>query len=66
MEDRERENYESYMAQCLWTATSIISQLGGHELDFPQYIELTHPETKKRQPTAQQIKDHVVGRLLEG
>lgn len=39
--------------------------MSGAEFDMPQYVEILYPETRKMQPTAQQIKDHVIQRLLE-
>lgn len=54
-----------YTAQCLWALASGVYGLAGSEFNMPQFVELLYPETKKDEPTAQQIKDHVLKRLLE-
>lgn len=64
-ESREKELYESYSAQLLWMIARGLYGIAGAEYDMPQYVEILHPETRKSQPTAQQIKDHVLQRLLE-
>jgi len=33
---------------------------------MPQYVEMIDPELKRKQPTAQDVKDHVMRQLLEG
>ncbi|MBR4352712.1 MAG: hypothetical protein IKQ01_06540 [Bacteroidales bacterium] len=65
-EERERELAEVYANQCLWSMTSAIFGLAGADFSMPQYVEIIHPETKTEQQSAQDIKDHVVSRLLEG
>ena len=32
---------------------------------MPQYVDMIRPELAKKQPTAQEIKDHVLKRLTE-
>jgi len=64
-EDLERERYEVYANQCLWTIAAGLYSLGGQTLSMPQYVELIHPEMKDTR-TAQEIKDDIVKRLLEG
>ena len=61
-----RDVCEAYANQCLWTIAGGLYSIGGQSFDMPQYVELIHPETKKAQPSAQQIKDDIVKRLLEG
>lgn len=64
-ESREREIYETYMAQNLWDLTRAVYGLGGGKYDMPQYVDLIRPEIGRKAQTAQEIKDHVVSRLLE-
>jgi len=33
------------------------------ENDMPQYVELAHPEMKEKQPTAEEIKQHLLKKL---
>lgn len=56
--------YEIYTAQCMWDLTRAVYGLGGNEYNLPQYVELIYPETKRNQPTAQEIKDRLV-KMLE-
>jgi len=36
--------------------------IGKWEFDYPQYVEIIHPETAKKE-TAEQIKNHILERL---
>jgi hypothetical protein len=40
--------------------------LAGADFDLPQYLELTNPGMNKNQPTADEIKNHILNRLMEG
>lgn len=64
-EAADRDLYESYTAQCLWSIANGLYGLGGHEFSMPQYVELIHPELKKNQQTAQEIKDYIYARITE-
>lgn len=64
-EAKEQELATMYTAQCLWALTSGVYGLTGNKFNMPQYVELIHPETKKEEMNAQQIKDYILKRLLE-
>jgi hypothetical protein len=40
--------------------------MGGQKFDIPQYVEMAYPEMKQKEPTAEEIKNHILERLKEG
>ena len=55
-----------YAVEHLWLVTSAVYAIGGGELKTPRYIELAHPEEKKKDVrTAKEIKQYILERLKE-
>ena len=52
------------MAQVMWALTQAVYEIGGAKFNMPQYVEIIHPETKRKQPSAKQIKETVL-KMLE-
>lgn len=68
LEERDREQREDifrdYVGQTLWVINSIQHLKTTSSNEMPQYVELSHPEMKKKsQMTAAQIKQHILDRL---
>lgn len=62
-EEQHRQLFRDYVGQTLWVINSIQHLKTTSENTMPQYVELSHPETKKNQPTAEEIKQHILDRL---
>ena len=55
--------FRDYVGQLLWEIDDVLLRFGQSKSTIPQYIELVHPETKKKQMSAAQIKDYILGKL---
>jgi hypothetical protein len=64
-EERKMEMFRDYVGQTLWVINTIQHFKTTGENNMPQYIELSHPELKKNQLTANEIKQHILDRLKE-
>ena len=66
-EEVERESREDlfrdYVGQALWHITTIQHLKTNVENEMPQYVELSHPEQKQKQLTAEEIKQHILEEL---
>ena len=64
-EESKKELYNDYVGQGIWIISTMIAGIAGKESPLPQYIELMHPETKKPEETAEEIKARILKRLTE-
>lgn len=64
-QERKRQLYWDYTGQMLWDINAALYSLGGREYTKPQYVELAHPELKKPEMTAEQIKNYILEKLKQ-
>ena len=60
--DKEREGLQRYMADALWL---LLKWIAGDKTEFPQYAEWAKPKPADTR-TAEEIKNDILRRLLEG
>lgn len=60
--DKEREGLQRYMADALWL---LLKWFAGDKTEFPQYAEWAKPKRADTR-TAEEIKNDILRRLLEG
>jgi len=63
-EDGRETLYQDYVASMLKMLVTSYLQAHGVTPDIPSFIEMIHPAEKE--PTAEQVKAHILKRLTEG
>jgi hypothetical protein len=61
--DNQYEIYTSYVGQTLWHLNTIAHLYTTAPNDMPQYLEIAHPEARKKEPTADEIKRNLWEKL---
>lgn len=55
-----------YTADALGAITNRLFKMAGAEdFDLPLFSELAYPEEKKKEPTTQEVRQHILERLKE-
>lgn len=62
-EDAERQMFMDYVGQMVWSIDTAIEAAFGGENKVPQYIELVHPEMKKKDMSTEEVKQHILERM---